>query len=1058
MKKGILFSSIGGLAVLMLALVFSVPSESKEYYTPRDTNSSANFGYKGSAEKLHQMRANQITGEIDPAAVMAARAQNEAFLKNQKKSSLGLQWSEVGPDNIGGRTRCFLISNKDPKVFFMGSVSGGLFKSVNSGSSWYPVNDQESNLAVVSLAQSADGEIVYYGTGEGMYYAQSGDKGRGIAGGGLFKSTDGGLTFSVVPSTIPSSSGTDFSSIGKVEVSPTNPNQVYISTNRGFLISTDGGANWTNPLGTLISTDMCITKSGVVWVKVGSSIYKSDATGNNFNEISKISPGVNDLPRSGPRARIAVSPQDENYVYVAASTQSGDFNKAYQSKDGGATWTVIGEANSFLNPFGGQANAFDLALEVSSQDKNRIFIGGTHFWEWSSTNGWFQIADYFPNGVNVALGNWVHPDLHKLAFHPTLKNNIYLTTDGGVFRSTDNGTSWFNINRNYGTIQFYDIAVGSDGIAVGGAQDNSNIIVKQNDPLFPKRGERISTGDGGQVEISQLDPNLIFAETQYGNAFRMYDQGAVRRSLLDLDRMAPNPAHQPGDGFNFADFTAPFAMYENVFDTKSIDTVHFEADSVNLSVGLGGGKTFFEGTFSRPQTTTKFHLDGVTIKAGPQRATTDASGNFVGDAVAGTFDATTGKFNVTFANPVFGFEVNAKVAVYYDAGDTVQIVSLTNDIPLPRVIPSTGLASNQSVAYQDPVQSSFFMGLTGHSASGSNSYGGIWMTRNAISDPTATPTWYHIGNVFNGETPTAMHVSNDGDMLYVGTSSGRLYRFSNLSNARDSASTDIDDFYTNGTITRPNTSVVVKTTVSGIPSGRSITSVRIDPNNKNNVIVTLGNYNNSSYVYYSSNGAGASPVFTAKQGNLPTFPVYTSIFNAMGPAGQVLVGTENGVFTTDDITTNPVVWTKEINGFSNVPVFDLVQYLTVRRDLQLFGNVEGAIYAGTHGRGIFRTNTTQSIGIEETPIVNDWKESKVLNLYPNPSKSEVFISLDLESRTDVLLTIRDINGKLVRNVKYKQLAKETEELEINISTLPTGTYIVTVHKGAESISGKLIKP
>src|SRR5690606_5774053 len=134
----------------------------KEYYQPR-ANDGAAEGYKGSAEWLFSRRANQVTGEIDPADVLRARAQAKAMVAKAKKSSLGLQWEEMGPDNIGGRTRAFLISNQNSNVYFAASVSGGLFRSTNAGASWTPVNDQLDNLAVTCLAQAPNGDI-YYGT------------------------------------------------------------------------------------------------------------------------------------------------------------------------------------------------------------------------------------------------------------------------------------------------------------------------------------------------------------------------------------------------------------------------------------------------------------------------------------------------------------------------------------------------------------------------------------------------------------------------------------------------------------------------------------------------------------------------------------------------------------------------------------------------------------------------------------------------------------------------------------------------------------------------------
>ncbi len=1049
MKRGVLFSSVIGLSLVICALAIFSLNGNKDYYQPRSKTVIAD-GHAGAAERLLWMRANAETGEIEIEDVIRARKQMNALDAREKTSALNLQWSELGPDNIGGRTRAFLISKQTPGLFFAAGVSGGLFRSTNSGSSWQPVNDFQENLIVTCIAEAPDGTI-YYGTGEGLYSRVVGGKNSGFIGGGIFKSTDGGLTFSVLPSTVPSTVAGQFSNIGKIEVDPNNSQRIFYVDERGIWVSNDGGDFWNDPIGGFVrSTDMTMTSTGHVWAKVGAIIYKS-TDGINFTEISSTNAGANDLPRNAGRSRIAVSPEDDNYVYVVNANTSNDFQSAYRSTDGGTTWSQIGAQNSFLNPHSGQGD-YNNAVTVDPKNKDRILVGGVTLWEWSSANGWQQIASN--NRFTQFSSLWVHSDVHNVVFHPTDKNRIFVCSDGGISRSNDNGLTWVPIVKNYNTIQFWDIGVGADGAVIGGTQDNSNILVNPNAPFLPRTGTVLNSGDGGYAEISKLNPNIIFLESQYGNARRSVDYGGSLGNFFDLDRMAP--VAQPGD-FAFADFVAPFELYENVFDFNSTDQIVFGADSVFASVGLGGGRLKFDGKFTRPQKTTDFLIDGVVVEAGGQTATTDANGDFTGDVSAGSFDPATGNFSVTFNNPVV-VEVIAKVAVKYDAGDTVIISSLTNDIPLTRVL-STSLAPNQSVSFQDPIQSAFFMGLTGRSRANANSYGGIWMTRNAVSEPTASPTWYHIGNVANNETPTCMSVSSDGDVLYVGCSSGRVYKFSNISNARDSASADIDDFYSGGTVARANTSVIQRTIIGGtLPSvGRAVVEINFDPRDDDKLIVCLGNYGSNNNIYYTSNATATNPIFRSVHGNLPQFPIYTGIFNAMGPANQVIIGTEAGVYTTDDITATSVDWVKDNNGFANVPVFDLVQKLAVRRDLQLFENNEGEIYAGTHGRGFFRTMTTQKIGLEEKPILEAKADNNVLNVYPNPAHNQVSVPLNLNGRSDVVITIRDINGKLVRNIKMDKVSQDVENVELNVSNLPSGTYIITLLKGTEVISGKLVK-
>src|SRR5690606_16563765 len=251
-----------------------------------------------------------------------------------------------------------------------------------------------------------------------------------------------------------------------------------------------------------------------------------------------------------------------------------------------------------------------------------------------------------------------------------------------------------------------------------------------------------------------------------------------------------------------------------------------------------------------------------------------------------------------------------------------------------------------------------------------------------------------------------------------------------LSNARDSASADIDDYFTTDS-TRASTSVVEKTLIRNFGNNRAINSIATHPFDKNKLVVTLGNYGNSDYVYFSNNATAPTPTLLQKDLNLPESPVYASTFNFNDPTGkQVIIGTDMGIYTTDDISATSVTWTKENNGMGEVPVFDLVQQQTVRYDLYPSfkeGFYEGAIYAGTHGRGIYKTGTTSDyIGIKEIKPSEVAEVTKMLNVYPNPTTDKLFIDLALESRADVNVTIRNISGQLVKNVNYNKLSTDVE--------------------------------
>lgn len=1100
MKKGILYGSIVGVGLVLSAVFINGSGGNDSYYTPRQ-NTSSNDGYKGAAAWLHKMRANQVTGEINPADVLNAQQQVALNAKARKSSAaLNLQWENMGPSNIGGRTRGFIIDRNNPSTMFAGAVSGGLFKSTDGGISWAPVNDREDNLAVVSLAQAPDGTI-YYGTGEGLYYANSGTKGQGIIGGGMFKSTDG-ETFSLISSTTPQTNG-DWNSIGKIVIDPNNSNLLYAATTRALKVSQDGGDTWTEPDGLGSVTDLTMDSAGVVWFRKGSQIRKSDGGPTQFVEVSKIGAGANELPRPTGRARIAVAPSDNNTVYVIACDGNGDFDAAYQTKDGGANWTVIGERNMYLNPHSGGSSAqgdYDNAVSVDPSNPNRILVGGVTFWEWSSDNGWLLAAS--TAGANLGFQYYVHADMHHVVWHPKNRNIVFALNDGGVFKSNNNGETWKAVSNGYTSAQFYNIGVGLNGEMLGGTQDNGTIYVNpanQYSTLGVRTGGisfkgAVMDGDGGYAAISHLNPDMAFKEMQYGILGRTLDGGSSFESFYDFKRMdSANAAGNLQANPPFGAFVTPFLLWEKLHDPTSSDSLTFSADSLTENFGFGGGDSVFEGTFVAPSfskttingdvinTVAELLYEQFSMKAGNSNVVTIDAGNsqFVDtDGNLSTnsnyrfyYDSANGNlptldYEVIFKTGVNSGSVIAKVPIAYQPGDKVILKSRTNEIDIIYELANgANSITNPQVRVQDDVQSAFFIGLTQRSLQGSsrNTGGGIWMTRKALTNQTGTPEWWHIGRLNgNTEQPSCMAVSGDGDVLFVGTSDGRLYRFSNISMARDSASADIDD-WDKPDSTRLSTSVIEKTLVRSFGTNRVITSIATHPFDKDKLVVTLGNYGNSDYVYFSANATATMPTLLQKDGGsaLPDFPVYASTFNFNDPNGtEVLLGTEYGVYTTEDITAASVDWIQENNGLANVPVFDLDQQLTIRYDLKPLTDHEGAIYAGTHGRGIFRTTSASVIdyiGIKEPKVEDEVIQTKVLNVYPNPATSVINVELSLEGRTDVTINIRSITGQQVKSVKYAKLAKEVETLEIPVNNLAKGTYIITMQKGSEVISGKFIK-
>jgi hypothetical protein len=1036
MNKRILgFITVGTAVAFGAALMINQP---EKQYVPR-YGGEENMAAAGAWEYLNSRRANQETGLIDNKDVQAA-LQGLDLMALNKTSALNLTWDFAGPDNVGGRTRAFLIDRTNTSTLYAAGVAGGVFKSTNAGLSWISMSNGLTSLAVVSLTQASNGDI-YAGTGENLYAPTNGfgtATSPGMTGGGIFKSTDGGANWSVLPSTVPPSNTNSnlWSAIGDLGADPTNANRIYAATDGGLRRSDDGGLTWVNPVPTSVAaggrtSDLDVGSDGSIWFNVGERmIYSPSGNDNSFVEISEFFASATALPRNGGRTAFTVSPQDNDVVYVC-QTFGNALSGVYRTTDRGATWTKIGTKTALFDPFCSDNSCqgnWDLLLEVDPLDKNHIFVGGIRLWEWKQTSGWRRVDGF---------GSfYVHADKHRMRFNPNNSNIVYALTDGGVGKSSDAGFTWGVFNKNYSTGQFYQMGFGQDRVLVGGTQDNGSVVVdgKGNTPFESRSLGGIAyqnggfhAGDGGYNLISWLDDDIYFTSYQLGTMGRSENKGESYTSFWDPRQLT---TCQPwyGRTCSFSSWMIPYELYETTNDPLSADSVLFVARSAISSLGFGGGSVSFTSTLNKPQSVSVFVTSSFKIVSGSLTVVSDASGNLSGDG-NGTFDPQTGNYSVTFSSVPLA-EIVITCDIRYTAGSTIEVNSNTNALPFKHTI-TANLSPNDSLKIQDPVQSIFVTGLNGT----------LWMTRGSL-DFSTLPRWYKIAQ-FSGTTQSVA-ISSDGKYVWAGTENGRVIRVNNIELARSVKTGDIDD----------TNSVVTFSQVANF-GGRNITGISVSPTNPDHVVVTVGNYGNTNYVYYSSNATSANPTFTPKQGNLPAFPVYCATFDKANP-NTVIIGTEYGIFATENISAASVNWNEENNGMQRVPVFSITQYRTDRSSTSTETIEEGDIFIGTHARGFFRSTTlmsTRPIGItEEKPVA--FADRAQLSVYPNPATDYTQLALNLVKTSDVTIFVRDINGRLVNQMKFSRMAAGEKEIRISTDNLASGTYFITAQIGDQVKSGK----
>jgi hypothetical protein len=524
----------------------------------------------GAIEQMYALRANPNTGEVTPSDVYKAMLQIEELAKAHYKTQDSLKWEELGPDNVGGRTRAVLVDNKNPNILYAGSVGGGMFKSVSGGTSWSRINgnDLKENLAVSCITQMPDGYI-YYGTGE-QAFTQNGGRGlSGVVGRGIYRSRDG-VNFALVPST-DAAVNNMWANVNSLGTDPVK-NIIYAANSNGLYHSDSASTAWTRVTGSpsTICKELKVARDGTVLAVFGTQVWKSQ-TADGTKGWARV--GGTSIPITNDRISIAIAPSDENYMYCMVSNNANSKLLAiYQSKDAGASWSVIGTGgNPLFDPLSNSLQGqgyYNNVIAVYPEDREKVLVGGVELWSWTPAGGWKKAASTFESASNPT---YVHADKHVLLFDGrTTPSTLYIGSDGGVSKSLNGGATYVTINRGFNVTQFYAVAADDQGRTLGGTQDNGTQFVnrKGNTKIA---GIEIFGGDGFYSEISRINPNALFVESYNGTASRSLNNGLNFNRFYDTKFIEAN-AQDPGNPDNTlfeSPFNTPYLLWENTEDSSS---------------------------------------------------------------------------------------------------------------------------------------------------------------------------------------------------------------------------------------------------------------------------------------------------------------------------------------------------------------------------------------------------------------------------------------------------------------------------------------------------------
>jgi photosystem II stability/assembly factor-like uncharacterized protein len=447
-------------------------------------------------------------------------------------------WFQLGPENLAGRMLTIAFHPNDSSTIYAGAAGGGLWRTTDEGATWTPLGDNLPTPSVAGVAVSlTNPDIIVIGTGElprGLV--------DGIGGVGILRSTDGGTTWN------PTSLSYELVVDHGFHIVEAGPNGTFLAgASDGLWRSSDDGQTWDQ-----------VRNDGdyydVKW-KPGdpNTVYTVKGGASNGNKV-KIS--TNDgltFSNAGTgqplsafigKSKIAVTPANPEYVYALYTNKQGDDTTGlYRSTNGGANWTA---QNTSTN-VGGAQGWYNLSLAADPDDAERVIAGGVQLYR--SNNG----------GVSLSTigGGQVHVDHHDARYQPGFPNHLWVACDGGIWESTnDGGSGWNDKNQGLVTYQFYDICVAqSDAMRMaGGTQDNGTDI---------RTGSNIWTqGLGGDGMVCNIDPtnsNIIYAESQFGNLRKSTNGGNSWFNInppgdglwvapVDIDRNSPQHLYMAKSG------------------------------------------------------------------------------------------------------------------------------------------------------------------------------------------------------------------------------------------------------------------------------------------------------------------------------------------------------------------------------------------------------------------------------------------------------------------------------------------------------------------------------
>jgi photosystem II stability/assembly factor-like uncharacterized protein len=430
--------------------------------------------------------------------------QRDALRIKNNYADGNVTWVSLGPSpgayfNYGNISSRIVSGTYDPQnsnIIYIGPAYGGVWKSTDAGVTWVPLTDDQPSMAMGAIVLDPDNpQIVYAGTGEATY------SGASYSGLGLLKSTDSGASWTQITAGLPTH--TYFS---RLIIRPNHNNELLAAMGyNGLYKSTDSGESWSQILGGRCDEVRYTPTGDTVFVLGAGTLFKRSTDGGTT--FSTFSSGLS----LGQRMHFDYCYNNPAYMYAAVYASTAF--KVFKSTDYGVTFSQVSASTNFN---WGQA-WYDMYCRVNPINPDIAFVGTIDIFR--TTNG----GTSFGNITNAYTNGVVHPDQHYLFFDPQDPNTFFACNDGGIYKSTDNGNSFTNMNQDLTLTQFYRITTSPflPSRILGGTQDNGTQQTYASLAWAAAFG-----GDGGEVAFNPFDENYIIGETQNGGLTRTTNNGS----------------------------------------------------------------------------------------------------------------------------------------------------------------------------------------------------------------------------------------------------------------------------------------------------------------------------------------------------------------------------------------------------------------------------------------------------------------------------------------------------------------------------------------------------